>query len=112
MVSHCSFGHLKQSYGQKKGWKSNWQFDSRPEKVGNRPNLLGCRQRATYRWKSLDDNYNFALDRTSIRGLLAKLWGFKIARILVGAILGLPRESLEREKSFGCTCRGEVQSIL
>jgi hypothetical protein len=25
------------SYGQKKGWESNWQFDSRPLKVGNRP---------------------------------------------------------------------------
>jgi hypothetical protein len=25
------------SYGQKKGRESNWQFDSRPLKVGNRP---------------------------------------------------------------------------
>jgi hypothetical protein len=25
------------SYGQKKCWESNWQFDSRPLKVGNRP---------------------------------------------------------------------------
>ncbi len=24
------------SYGQKKGWESNWQFDSQPLKVGNR----------------------------------------------------------------------------
>jgi hypothetical protein len=33
-------GHLdiySPSYGQKKGWKSNWQFDSRPLKVKNRP---------------------------------------------------------------------------
>jgi len=33
-------GHLdicSPSYGQKKGRKSNWQFDSRPQKVGNRP---------------------------------------------------------------------------
>jgi len=27
------------SYGQKKGRKSNWQFDSQPLKVGNRPIL-------------------------------------------------------------------------
>jgi hypothetical protein len=30
--------HLKicsTSYGKKKGWESNWQFDSRPPKVGN-----------------------------------------------------------------------------
>jgi hypothetical protein len=33
-------GHLnifRPSYGQKKGWESNWQFDSRPLKVENRP---------------------------------------------------------------------------
>jgi hypothetical protein len=67
------------SYGQKKGRESNCQFDSRPEKVGNRPNLLSYRQRATYRWKALDESYNFASDCTSIRGLLAKLWGSKVA---------------------------------
>jgi len=43
------------SYGQKKGQESNCQFDSRPEKVGNRSDLLSCRQRATYRWKALDE---------------------------------------------------------
>ncbi len=31
------------SYGQKKGRESNWQFDSWPLKVGNRPNFLECR---------------------------------------------------------------------
>ncbi len=31
------------SYGQKKGRESNWQFDSRPLKVGNRPDFLACR---------------------------------------------------------------------
>jgi hypothetical protein len=54
------------SYGQKKGWESNCQFDSRPKKVKNRPNLLGYRQHATYCWKALDESYNFALDRTLI----------------------------------------------
>jgi hypothetical protein len=28
------------SYGQKKGWESNYQFDSQPLKDGNRPYLL------------------------------------------------------------------------
>jgi hypothetical protein len=40
------------SYGQKKGQESNWQFDSRPLKVGNQPNFLACRWRATYPWKA------------------------------------------------------------
>jgi hypothetical protein len=39
---------LNTSYGQKKSQESNWQFDSRPLKVGNRPNFLACRWRATY----------------------------------------------------------------
>jgi hypothetical protein len=47
------------SYGQKKGRESNWQFDSRSQKVRNRPNFLVCRWRATYCWKALDEGYNF-----------------------------------------------------
>jgi hypothetical protein len=42
------------SYGQNKGRGSNWQFDSRPLQVRNRPNFLMCRWRATYRWKAID----------------------------------------------------------
>jgi hypothetical protein len=41
------------SYGQKKGRESNWQFDSRPLKVGNRIDFVTCRWCETYRWKSL-----------------------------------------------------------
>jgi hypothetical protein len=76
-ISHLDIWNT--SYGQKKGRESNCQFDSRPEKVGNRPNLLGFRQRATYHWKALDESYNFSLNCTSIQGLLAKLWGSKVA---------------------------------
>jgi len=100
------------SYGQKKCWESNYQFDSWPEKIKNRPNLLSFRQRVTYHWKALDKNYNFSLDRTSIRGLFAKLWGSKVAGVPAGAISGLPHRSPRREKPFGCRPRGEVQSIL
>jgi hypothetical protein len=78
------------SYGQKKGRESNCQFDSRSQKVRNRPNLLSCRGRATYRWKALDERYNFALDHITIRGLLAKLWGSKVVGVPFGAISGLP----------------------
>ncbi len=55
-------GHLdicSSSYGQKKGQESNWQFDSRPLKVGNRP-LPDLRlESARCRWKDLDEGYNF-----------------------------------------------------
>jgi len=78
------------SYGQKKGWESNWQFDSWPLKVGNRPNSLACRWRVTYRWKALDKGYNFALDLIYIGGFLAKLCGLKVVGIPTLAISGLP----------------------
>jgi hypothetical protein len=78
------------SYGQKKGRESNFQFDSRPQKVGNRPDLLSCKGRAKYRWKAFDESYKFALDRITIRGLFAKLWGSKVAGVPFGTISGLP----------------------
>jgi len=78
------------SYGQKKGQESNWQFDSRSLKVKNRPNFLVCRWRATYRWKVLDEGYNFALDLISIRGLHTKLWAPKVVRIPTVGISWLP----------------------
>jgi hypothetical protein len=43
-------------------------------KVGNCPDFLTCRWRATYRWKALDEGYNVALDLISIEGLQTKLW--------------------------------------
>jgi len=110
LITHLDIWNI--IYGQKKGRESNCQFDSRPEKVKNRPDLLSFRQRATYRWKALDKNYNFILDRTLIQDLFARLWGSKVAGIPVGAILELPLESPGKEKPFRCRPRGEVQSIL
>jgi len=94
------------SYGQKKGRESNCQFDSRPEKVGNQPDLLSYRGRVTCLWKALDESYNFVSDRISIRGLLTTLWGSKVAGVLTSTISGLPLESPKRERSFGCRLCG------
>jgi hypothetical protein len=91
LIAHLDIWNT--SYGQKKGRESNCQFDSRPQKVGNRPDLLSCKGRATYRWKDFDESYNFAFDRTSIGGLFAKLWGFKVPGVLGGisdSHLGVP----------------------
>jgi hypothetical protein len=63
-------GHLNicsSSYEQKKGRESNWQFDSRPLKVGNRPLPDLRMESATWRWKDLDEGYNFGLDLVAIR---------------------------------------------
>jgi hypothetical protein len=76
------------SYDQKKGQESIWQFDSRPLKVGNHPDSLAFRWRATYCWKALDEGYNFALDLISIGGLHRKLCAPKVAGDLTLRILG------------------------
>ncbi len=56
------------SYGQKKGWESNWQFDSRPLKVGNRPLPNVFIWSAMGHWKALEESYNFGSDLTPIGG--------------------------------------------
>jgi len=94
-IAHLDIWNV--SYGQKKGQESNCQYDFRPQKVGNRPDLLSCRGRATYRWKALDESYNFALDRTLIRGSFAKLWGSKVAGVPTGGISGLSFGSLGKK---------------
>jgi hypothetical protein len=77
------------SYGQKKGWESNWQFDSRPLKVRNRPDPDVCRWSATHRWKALKESYKFASDLIPIGGMSKKLWMFKVPGVQIGTISGL-----------------------
>jgi hypothetical protein len=48
----------------------------------------------TNRWKNLNEGYNFSSNLISIKGLHVKLWGPKIARVSILAILGLPFGSL------------------
>jgi hypothetical protein len=82
------------SYGQKKGRESNCQFDSRPQKVGNRPDPDACRWSATHHWKNLEKSYKFAVDFIPIRGLSRELWAPKVpivqTEIVSGLLLGSP----------------------
>jgi hypothetical protein len=72
------------SYGQKKGRESNWQFDSRPLKVGNRP-LPDVRfERTTWRWKDLDEGYNFGSYLVAIQLCSRELWRFKVLGVPPG----------------------------
>jgi hypothetical protein len=71
------------------------KFDSQPLKVGNRPDFLMYRWRATYRGKALDEGYNFALDLISIKGFHTKLWPLKIMGVPTLGISGLPLGSPE-----------------
>jgi hypothetical protein len=116
MTSHEPFGRLQPKLWAKErpGVKtaSLRENDSRPLKVWNRPDLLGCKRRATYRWKALDKGYNFALDHIAIVGLQKKLCALKVVKVLTGGISGLPHGSPGTKKPFGCQPRGESQSIL
>jgi hypothetical protein len=74
--------------------KSNWQFDSRPLKVGNRP-LPNVRfERATWRWKDLDEGYIFGSDLVVIQLCSRELWRFKVLGVPSGpfrdSISGVP----------------------
>jgi hypothetical protein len=92
LIAHLDIWNI--SYGQKKGRESNYQFDSRPLKLGSQPDLLVDKGRATYRWKALNESYNFASNCISIGGFLAKLWGSKVVGVPTWAISGLPRQKV------------------
>jgi hypothetical protein len=49
-----------------------------------------CKWRATYHRKDIDKGYNFSSNFTSIEGLKKTLWVFKVAKVPISGILGLP----------------------
>jgi len=49
--------------------------------VKNFLDFFTCRWLATYRWKVLNEGYNFTLNLTSIGGLHKELWAFKVTKI-------------------------------
>jgi hypothetical protein len=74
-------GHLdtcRPSYGQKKDRESNWQFDSRPLKVDNRPLPEIRIESATWRWKDLNKGYNFGSNLVAIGLYSWELWPSKV----------------------------------
>jgi hypothetical protein len=86
-MSHLDI--CSQSYGQKKGRESNWQFDSRPLKVWNRPLPDVCRRIATWRWKALEESYNFGSNLILIQARGEKLWMPKVPGVQTGTVSGL-----------------------
>jgi hypothetical protein len=111
-------GHLdicSPSYGQKKGWESNCQFDFRPLKVRNRPFLDIRFESVTRRWKDLDEGYNFGLDLVAIGLCSRELWVPKVPRLQLGQFrdnFGTPTWESQEFVPFGCSLRRELQRIL
>jgi hypothetical protein len=103
------------SYGQKKGRESNWQFDSRPLKVGSRPVPDVRSESATRRWKALFESYKIGSDLVATRGRGKELWLFKVPGVQPGHIrdnFGTPFRESRENVTFGCHSRGVTQSIL
>jgi hypothetical protein len=111
-------GHLNigpPSYGQKKGRESNWQFDSRPLKVENRPFPDLRMESATWSWKDLDEGYKFGLDLVAIRPGSRELWAPKVPGLHSGQFrdnFGTPTCESREKKPFGCSPRNVAQRIL
>jgi hypothetical protein len=97
------------SYGQKKGWESKCQFDSRPLKVRNRPFPDVASRSATRRWKALDESYNFGLELVLIRVWGEELWPSKVPRfqsgIVSGLQLGSPGKKSHSDVAYAVRCR-------
>jgi len=118
-------GHLdicRPSYGQKKGRESNWQFDSRPLKVGNRPlpdlriESAICRiESAIRRWKDDDEGYKFGSDLVAIRLHSWELWTPKVPGLHPGQFrdnFGTPTWESREKEPFGCSPRNVAHRIL
>jgi hypothetical protein len=108
----CHSDICNTSYGRKKGQESNWQFDSRPLKVRNRPDPGVCRWIATHYWKALEESYKFASDLVPIGGLSWELWSLKVPGVQTGIVSGLLLGSPGTKKSFGCRCCKVTHRIL
>jgi hypothetical protein len=106
-MSH--FDIYSTSYGQKKGWESNWQFDSRPLKIGNQPDSNICKRSATWRWRALEENYMIASDLILIGGLSKKLWMPKVSgvqpRIVSELLLGSPGKKCHSDVTSAESCK-------
>jgi len=87
--------------GQKKSRGSNYQFDSWPPKVGNRPDPGVCRWSTTHRWKALKESYKFSSDLVPIRGLSRELWAPKVSGVQTGTVSGLQFGSPEKKSHLG-----------
>jgi len=85
-------GHLdicNTHYGKKKGRESNWQFNSRPLKVRNQPDLGACRWSVIHCSKALEETYKFSLNLIPIGGLNKELWLHKVSGVQIRTISGL-----------------------
>ncbi len=90
MGSYDPFGYLKHKLWPKERSGTKLVVWLPTIKVGNRPNFLVFRWRATHCWKVFSEGYNFVLNLIPIGGLHTKLWGPKVAEVPTLVISGFP----------------------
>jgi hypothetical protein len=94
---------------------SNCQFDSRPQKVGNR-SLPDLRiESARCRWKDLDEGYKFGSDLVAIRLCSWELGAPKVPGLQPGQFrdyFGTPTWESREKEPFGCSPQNMAQRIL
>jgi hypothetical protein len=103
-------GHLdicSSSYEQKKGRESNWQFDSWPLKVRNRPIPNVHSRSATWRWKDLFEGYKFGLDLVPIGGRGEELQSPKVPGVQTRIVSRLHFGSPGKKSHLDATPVGE-----
>jgi hypothetical protein len=99
------------SYGQKKGRESNWQFDSRPLKVGNRPLPDVALKSATRCWKARE-RATFFIQDSSRSEFRARSYGRSKSRESSRDHFGTPFRQSQQNVSFGCSFGDQPQKIL
>jgi hypothetical protein len=109
-MSHLDI--CSRSYGQKKGRESNCQFDSRAQKVGNRPDSDVRWGSATWRWKALKESYKIGLDLVPIGGQGEKLWWPKVPGVPNQDSFGTPLWESRDKEPLGRGHGGVTQRIL
>ncbi len=100
------------SYGQKKVRESNWQFDSRPQKVRHLPYSFVYRWHATHRWKALDEGYNFGFRPHPNLRFAQEVMNSQSCGSPNLNNFGTPTWESRDERPFECHSHMEVQSIL
>jgi hypothetical protein len=92
------------SYGQKKGRKSNWQFDSQPRKVGNRPDSFACDTSLKSSRRGLQLWFRSCPDRRSALEVIVP----QSCRTPILGDFGTPTWESRDKKPFGCHSREVV----
>ncbi len=94
---------------RRSGSQTSSLFDSWPLKVRNRPLPNVCSKSATWRWKALDERYNFGSNLVPIQVWDEKLWTLKVSGLQTGTVsrlhFGSPGKKSHLDVAPAWNCR-------